>query len=966
MRFKEYKNGGSIDPNYYTRLSEIESNNNSQARSKTSSASGKFQFIKSTWEGLTKKYNLSYNLEDRFDPEKSRKVAELYTQENANYLKNNLGITPNNTDLYAAHFMGVGGASKLLSTLRNNPNASAYEVATTAQINANKPIFLRKDGTVKTAKEVYDTLNYKVTKNSAPTQNTQEETQQNDPYRFSEYKKTDYYAPQVSENISSLDNTQETTNLAEDKATEIKNRLEQKKTEKALLQQMILATQVAYVNPADYQSQPTFEEPQEGQMFQRGGVSQFKKKPFQLQDERSNIATENTKVNNYNNSRLFNPNVRNKTDKEIAQEREVKIQTSVEAQKTPYTKENWRKQLAAETNATGDKLRVSNEPNFFDDYLNPAVMIGSMASNLGQAPLQAEQSDSVLPYVTSIGAPLTVGALAGLGTQTTGQFVNNLANPLAGTGDLVNNLGNKYLPNAYKLNPKAFKPSADKFYRQVDNTTYNEGLESGIIRGKQDVDMTQGEGIINLNRSFGDDAYYNKSSLYYKDNKDLPYLFEANLPEEMFIPKLNGRTRKLTTENTSVRVSKEPLSINDPNITTYKKDWLQGYKKMPTQQGDNTVLGLGKIGISDTDTFKSEINWSQWNKEIPDNPQLMQEYNAIEQTSKANKTWMKNPDGSKFQGTPEQFVQQNSENFKKAFPRGVDKTYRGSWSQKSYKGRLNEDNTKGAVFTGDEESIKKSYAPEKIFKSASEKYRRGLHELYYPKSENSFLLDAQNSNWRNIDKKLLPENVQDISSKSRVSTDDIAKYVEKNDIAYAKIKNVDDAGLIKEEIIFNHKPNNYLKSVWGNNGMFDMTNPNIYKSIVPIAGASYLATQQEEFKNGGEKNSLWKNIRANRGSGKKPTKEMLKQERKINRKEDGGAIPISSQGMYEYQNQEVIVPTNGSITMKNIPHDILGISQETGQQILMKPEKEYFFPNTQNVLEIPQTKSRIKTKRFSK
>lgn len=268
MRYKEYKNGGSIDPNYYTRLSEIESNNNPQARSKTSSASGRFQFIKSTWEGLTKKYNLPYSLEDRFDSEKSKKVAELYTQENANYLKNNLGITPNNTDLYAAHFMGVGGASKLLSTLRNNPNASAYEVATSAQINANKPIFLRKDGTVKTAKEVYDTLKYKVTRSSAPTQNIQEETQKNNPYRFSEYKKTDYYAPQVSENISSLDNTQETANLAEDKATEIKNRLEQKKAEKALLQQMILATQVAYVNPADYQSQPTFEEPLE---YKNGG-----------------------------------------------------------------------------------------------------------------------------------------------------------------------------------------------------------------------------------------------------------------------------------------------------------------------------------------------------------------------------------------------------------------------------------------------------------------------------------------------------------------------------------------------------------------------------------------------------------------------------------------------------------------------------------------------------------------------
>ena len=147
------------------------------------------------------------------------------------------------------------------------------------------------------------------------------------------------------------------------------------------------------------------------------------------------------------------------------------------------------------------------------------------------------------------------------------------------------------LSNAYKLNPNAFKPNSNSFYRQIDNTTYNEGLESGLIRGKQDIDMTSGEGTINLNKAFGDDAYYNKGSLYYKNNEGLPYLFEAKLGEDKFIPKVNGRTRKYTTENTSVRVSKEPLFINDPNITAYKKDWLQGYKQVevPREQQGGTI-----------------------------------------------------------------------------------------------------------------------------------------------------------------------------------------------------------------------------------------------------------------------------------------------------------------------------------------------------------------------------------------
>jgi hypothetical protein len=43
----------------------------------------------------------------------------------------------------------------------------------------------------------------------------------------------------------------------------------------------------------------------------------------------------------------------------------------------------------------------------------------------------------------------------------------------------------------------------------------------------------------------------------------------------------------------------------------------------------------------------------------------------------------------------------------------------------------------------------------------------------------------------------------------------------------------------------------------------------------------------------GVENSLWNNIRANKGSGKEPTKEMLKQERKINAKyANGGKVPI--------------------------------------------------------------------------
>jgi len=70
--------------------------------------------------------------------------------------------------------------------------------------------------------------------------------------------------------------------------------------------------------------------------------------------------------------------------------------------------------------------------------------------------------------------------------------------------------------------------------------------------------------------------------------------------------------------------------------------------------------------------------------------------------------------------------------------------------------------------------------------------------------------------------------------------------------------------------------------------------------------------------------------------------------------QDGGAIPISSNGMYEYPNQPVIIPSS-RITMKDISHPILAITDQGDKQIL-QPEKEYQLKGN-NTLEIPLTKA---------
>jgi hypothetical protein len=74
--------------------------------------------------------------------------------------------------------------------------------------------------------------------------------------------------------------------------------------------------------------------------------------------------------------------------------------------------ENWtRENMAESAKGLESQFRVSDEPNVFDDYINPASWIGKMAANLGQAPLRAQQEDSYTPYVEAIGEPLVAGAV---------------------------------------------------------------------------------------------------------------------------------------------------------------------------------------------------------------------------------------------------------------------------------------------------------------------------------------------------------------------------------------------------------------------------------------------------------------------------------------------------------------------------------------------------------------------------
>jgi hypothetical protein len=259
--------------------------------------------------------------------------------------------------------------------------------------------------------------------------------------------------------------------------------------------------------------------------------------------------------------------------------------------------------------------------------------------------------------------------------------------------------------------------------------------------------------------------------------------------------------------------------------------------------------------------FTSEIDWAKWNSEIPSNKALMDEYHAIEQTSKADGSWMRNPDGSKFEGTPEQFVQQNSENFKKAFPEGYDKTYRGAYEDNPL---LIEDPSRNfkSVFSSDY-GIAKEYVNTDKFHSGKSKnllqkflYRdnSGIYELALPKQKRTLSFDANSKEWFELDNEDVLNMLKNNPATgvrptlSEFTTKDVAKLIDNSpELDRAKISNIIDTptwtnifsstknnnpGTV---IINKHIPGNYAKSLRGNNGMFDMTNPNIYKALVLAA-----------------------------------------------------------------------------------------------------------------------------------
>lgn len=153
--------GAGFDMKRYLQATAlVESGGRPAAAAPTSSARGMFQFTEGTWKETVREMGKGYTLQDRFDPVKSAEVMSYFTQKQKGMLEKDLGGPASSADVYMAHFLGIGGASKFLREMRQNPTAVAA-AQFGKEASANPSIFY--DGTrPRTFSEVYALMASKI------------------------------------------------------------------------------------------------------------------------------------------------------------------------------------------------------------------------------------------------------------------------------------------------------------------------------------------------------------------------------------------------------------------------------------------------------------------------------------------------------------------------------------------------------------------------------------------------------------------------------------------------------------------------------------------------------------------------------------------------------------------------------------------------------------------------------------
>jgi len=183
-----------VDFGYLVDQARIESGMRPDARARTSSATGLYQFTKQTWLATVKQHGAAHGLgwaadaisanseggfrvDDpevrasilnlRTDPDAAAVMAAEFASDNGDYLTGQLGREPEPVDLYLAHFLGAQGASQFLAAYEKEPGTAAASLLPRAAA-ANRSVFYKDNGEARSVTEIRDNFQAKLNSQARP------------------------------------------------------------------------------------------------------------------------------------------------------------------------------------------------------------------------------------------------------------------------------------------------------------------------------------------------------------------------------------------------------------------------------------------------------------------------------------------------------------------------------------------------------------------------------------------------------------------------------------------------------------------------------------------------------------------------------------------------------------------------------------------------------------------------------
>ena len=270
----------------------------------------------------------------------------------------------------------------------------------------------------------------------------------------------------------------------------------------------------------------------------------------------------------------------------------------------------------------------------------------------------------------------------------------------------------------------------------------------------------------------------------------------------------------------------------------------QHMDKVPESAMGKLVKGADIADDNPFRTFKSELDWSpkswfkkradkKWTKQDEDALiSHLQEYLDIEKKAKQNGTWLKNKDGSTFDGDPRSWVQMQSDSFKKNYNDEI--LTHGEDAINDLFGDFYGDGVGAGIgdkvlWTSTNKLIGKTYGSD-VFSLAALK-----------NAKTNVVADAEGRPWLNVvqgkdtnnlvypnltnDNIVRINNVVDVGPNIKWSE---IKYFRKNETVpeYLSRKYTGDDVVIGQDVS--------RKSIVGNNGDFNPIDKNIYRALIPL------------------------------------------------------------------------------------------------------------------------------------